>query len=199
MKQRMTRSIGLCAATLMAVAWTIAGCGRNADQQASGERAPAAATTMAGSAGPATRPAELLYLDPQPAVVKKVTIADDVWQRILTPEQFEVTRQAGTEPPYQNAYFENHARGEYYCVNCGLLLFRSDDKYDSGTGWPSFTRPVEQRYVEQVSDTSLGDDRTEIRCARCGAHLGHVFPDGPAPTGLRYCMNSAALVFKPSK
>jgi methionine-R-sulfoxide reductase len=115
----------------------------------------------------------------------------------LTPEQYEVTQQDGTEPPFHNAYWDNHAPGIYVDVVSGVPLFSSTDKYESGTGWPSFTRPLEPTALVTRDDHSLAEDRTEVRAARSGSHLGHVFPDGPPPTGQRYCMNSAALRFVP--
>ncbi len=122
--------------------------------------------------------------------------SDEDLARRLTPEQYHVTQEAGTERPFSGRYYANKAPGEYLCVVCGERLFRSGEKYDSGTGWPSFYEPAAAEAVETHQDLSLGQVREEVRCSNCGAHLGHVFPDGPQPTGLRYCINSAALDFK---
>ncbi len=122
---------------------------------------------------------------------------DEEWRERLTPEQYEVARKAGTERAFTGEYWDCHDAGTYECVCCGAPLFSSETKYDSGTGWPSFYAAIEPAAVEEATDTSHGMVRTEARCRSCGAHLGHVFTDGPRPTGLRYCMNSASLALRP--
>jgi peptide-methionine (R)-S-oxide reductase len=123
----------------------------------------------------------------------EVTRSESEWREQLTPEQYRVLREAGTEPPFSGRYVYAKDDGVYRCAACGAELFSSDTKFDSGTGWPSFTEPVVAASVELLDDSSHGMHRTEVRCRRCGSHLGHVFPDGPAPTGMRYCINSLAL------
>lgn len=137
-----------------------------------------------------------VVIDMAKTAVKKT---DAEWKKLLTPEQFQVARKQGTEPPFRNKYWDNHEDGVYFSVCSDTPLFDSRDKFESGTGWPSFTKPIENKFVSVNQDTSYGMIRDEVNCSVDGAHLGHVFDDGPRPTGKRYCINSASLRFMPRK
>ena len=124
---------------------------------------------------------------------QKIQKTEEEWRRELTPEQYHILREKGTERPFTGQYADSHAEGKYLCAACGQELFSSDTKFESGSGWPSFYQPAQQSAVEEHADNTYGMRRVEVTCSRCGGHLGHVFPDGPRPTGMRYCINSASL------
>ncbi len=142
---------------------------------------------------------EQIELSLNDTILKKVVKTDVQWKKDLTENQYFILREQGTEPPFENEFYDNHEQGFYFCAGCKLPLFSSKTKFDSGTGWPSFFAPLSKTRTKVVSDTSLGIVRGETQCARCESHLGHVFDDGPAPTGLRYCMDSGALLFLKTK
>lgn len=151
-----------------------------------------AATTFTQACGQTPKPSKPTHQAPTYTVMK----SDDEWKKQLTPEQFNVLRKQGTERAFSGKYVDNHEHGMYLCAACGQELFSSDTKFDSGTGWPSFYQPIEKTAVAEHTDGAFGMTRTEVVCSRCGGHLGHVFDDGPKPTGMRYCMNSVSLDFK---
>lgn len=147
----------------------------------------------------ATSSAALAPPAPVEGSIARIEKSDTEWKQQLSSESYRVLRHEGTEMAFTGAYWNEHRAGVYRCAGCGLELFRSTDKFESGTGWPSYTQPFAKNRVHVGTDNSLGISRDEVECARCGGHLGHVFDDGPAPTGLRYCINSASLEFVPAK
>lgn len=160
-----------------------------------GSDSPQEALTTAGT-GSEPLPEHVLAELSEQALGDTVVRTEEEWRQLLTPAEFEVLREDGTEPPFENEFNDNKRRGVYSCAACGNPMFTSETKYESGTGWPSFWAPIAEKRVKEEQDLALGMVRTEVVCARCGSHLGHVFPDGPPPTGLRYCLNSISLDFE---
>ncbi|MDN7715817.1 peptide-methionine (R)-S-oxide reductase MsrB [Burkholderia gladioli] len=152
---------------------------------------------FAGAVAALTRNGVFAQQPPKPVAPAELVLSDAEWRKRLTPAQYTVLREAGTERPYSNPLNDEHRSGTFSCAGCGISLFSSKTKFDSGTGWPSFWAPLDHA-VTTDTDTSFGVIRTEVRCRRCAGHLGHVFDDGPKPTGLRYCMNGTAMTFRPS-
>ena len=183
------RLLGAVAALVAILA--VAACGR----RSAGAEATASVTMKAGAMKTDVKKTGVKKNDEVGSVVK----TEAEWQKVLTPEQYRVLRKKGTEIAFTGKYWNNHAKGTYRCAACGLDLFSSDTKFESGTGWPSFWEPIAESHVRKATDASLGMQRDEVQCARCGGHLGHVFDDGPKPTGLRYCMNSVSLELVPAK
>ncbi len=174
--------------TITAIGFTL-GCG-----QSSASRIEAETVRPETSATPARASAGDLVFDGQ-----RLERSEEEWKKMLTPVQYNILREEGTDYPYKSQYHNNKAKGDYYCAACRLKVFSSDAKFDSGTGWPSFWQPANEKNVVEKEDRGLAEVRTEVECARCGSHLGHVFDDGPKPTGLRYCINGTALVFEKAK
>jgi peptide-methionine (R)-S-oxide reductase len=137
-----------------------------------------------------------VFVDEKGDTVERISLSNDLWKKRLSPEAYSVLREQGTERAFTGKYWDNHEEGTYTCAACGLPLFASDTKFESGTGWPSFFEPLDETHIGRENDTTLGMLRSEVHCNRCGGHLGHVFDDGPKPTGLRYCINSVSLGFE---
>lgn len=164
-------------------------------------RAPAAMVAAMISGEPVARVTTEAVKDAEPPAGKKEVVrkTDEQWKKDLSEEQYQVTRRSATERPFTGKYWDHHEEGAYHCVGCGMELFASETKFESGSGWPSYYQAADTGAITEIKDISFGTVRTEVVCSGCESHLGHLFPDGPKPTGLRYCINSAALDFEPQK
>lgn len=184
--------ITLALISLISIVGFALGCGQYAASKNESTAAPIESATPANTAAAVTGSDDVFNGE-------KLVKSEADWKKELTPAQYHVLREEGTDVPYKSQYNDNHEQGDYYCAACHLKVFSSEAKFESGTGWPSFYQPINAKNVVEKVDKSLGETRTEVECARCGSHLGHVFDDGPKPTGLRYCINGTALKFEKAK